>query len=279
MYKFAVFGYPIQHSYSPQLHQIFAEQTHIAHHGFRYTKECIEPAHFQQQVRAFFQQGGNGLNITVPFKQEAFTMAQAITDRAQAAGAVNTLWLKDNILFGDNTDGIGLVKDIRRLGIALESPILLIGAGGAAKGVALPLLQAGCTQLHIANRTESKAVELIESVRAYSADIPLSASGLENIPPQAWTIIINASASSLSTEELAIPSRIFAHCALAYDMVYHKTASTPFLQQAQHHGAKQCADGLGMLVYQGAEAFSIWTGKYPKAKAALTELRTILQQA
>lgn len=272
--KFAVFGNPIHHSYSPKMHHLFAQQCGIE--NFLYEKTLVQEEAFEQTVLDFFAQGGKGLNITVPFKLKAFNLAQHLTDRAKAAGAVNTLWMQEDSLWGDNTDGIGLVRDIQRLGIALNQKILLIGAGGASRGAILPLIKAGCTHLHIANRTESKAQALIEPFLGY-ASTHLSASDLNHIPTETWDIIINASASSLANASLPIADSIFQHAQLAYDMLYSADAQTAFLQQAKTAGAKLCADGLGMLVYQGAEAFQIWNKLAPNPEEVLLLLRQDLQ--
>lgn len=286
--RFAVFGNPIKHSYSPTMHHLFAEQCGLT--SFRYTKELVEENAFEQTVHHFFAQGGKGLNITVPFKLKAYELAtHHLTPRALAAGAVNTLWLENNNIHGDNTDGIGLIKDIMRLGISLKDKrVLLIGAGGASRGAMLPLLEAGCHHLHIANRTESKAVQMIESFLALQEQYPaltsvsiypeqFSYSSLTDIPDE-WDVIINASASSLSQERLPVPATIFAKAALAYDMLYTPTSETVFLLQAKQAGAAQCSDGLGMLVYQGAEAFAIWNHQYPNPEPVLKALRQALQQ-
>lgn len=272
MKKFAVFGNPIKHSYSPKMHQLFAEYCGLK--NFSYIKTCVDIDAFEQTVKDFFAQGGTGLNITVPFKLNAFKLADILSERASSAGAVNTLWHKDGKIHGDNTDGIGLVNDIKRLGITLnQARILLIGAGGASRGAILPLIEAGCSHLHIANRTEQKAHKIIQS---FTHIKQLSASNLHHITGQ-WDIVINASASSLSADELPLPTTVFNRVKLAYDMLYTADAQTPFTQQAHQHGALQCADGLGMLVYQGAEAFSIWNGIYPNPEEVLDILRKELQ--
>lgn len=289
--QFAVFGNPIKHSYSPIMHQLFARQCGLE--NFSYVKTLVEEIAFEKTVYAFFEQGGKGLNITVPFKLKAFKLAEKhLTTRAQAAGAVNTLWYKDNIIHGDNTDGIGLVRDIVRLGINPQGKrILLIGAGGASRGAILPLITAGCSHLHIANRTAAKAQQVVSEFeqlrinkvnKGITTDIipsihQLSASSLNDIEGT-WDIIINASASSLANEEIPVPPTIFAQTALVYDMLYTPTAQTSFLTQAKKYGAKYCADGLGMLVYQGAEAFTLWTHCHPQPELVLTALRQMLQQ-
>lgn len=273
--RFAVFGNPIKHSYSPKMHHLFAEQCGLT--NFSYVKTLVEENSFEKTVQDFFNQGGIGLNITVPFKLRAFQLANKLTPRAKAAGAVNTLWFQEGLIHGDNTDGVGLVKDIIRLGVDISSKrILLIGAGGASRGVILPLIEAGCRHLHIANRTASKAQTMIDSF-APLLSCSLTASGLEDITGS-WDIIINASASSLSNEEIPVPSHIFSNALLAYDMLYTPSSNTAFLSQATKYGARLCSDGLGMLVYQGAEAFFIWNKQYPNPEPVLNALRHDLLQ-
>ena len=256
--NFAVMGNPIQHSYSPLLHSLFAKQAGLA---INYEKMLVPLDGFEAAVQTFFSQGGKGLNITIPFKLRAYEQAKAnLSRRAQSAGSVNTLWMEDGQLHGCNTDGIGMVNDIRRQGIALEDKrILLLGAGGAARGVVLPLLETGCRQLLIVNRTASKATALATQCLA---ELPqytsvLSAGGFEHIQGQ-WDIVINATSSSLQQHALPLPAGLFAHNSLAYDMVYTPENDTPFLQQARQDGATMASDGLGMLVYQGSESFFIW---------------------
>ncbi|ETD72159.1 shikimate 5-dehydrogenase [Pelistega indica] len=280
--KFSVFGNPIKQSYSPKMHLLFAESCGLK--NVEYTKTLVPLDAFPQTVHHFFQQGGHGLNVTVPFKLEAFELAkQHLTPRAQAAGAVNTLWYQDNLIHGDNTDGISLVKDILRQGISLKQKILLIGAGGAARGAILPLIQAGCTHLHIANRSPNKAADLADIfntlIRQTETDLicKITSSDLNNIVGE-WDIIINASSSSLGGEPLNIADNVIAHCQFAYDMLYTATGITPFLQQALEHGVKHYSDGLGMLVYQGAEAFAIWTKKYPNPEPVIDILRQEIAQ-
>ncbi|MFV9475160.1 shikimate dehydrogenase [Advenella sp. RU8] len=256
--NFAVMGNPIKHSYSPRLHALFAKQAGLNIH---YEKILVPLDGFEIAVKTFFEQGGKGLNITVPFKLQAYELAKAnLSPRARLAGSVNTLWMKSGHLHGCNTDGIGMVNDIQRQGISLENKkILLLGAGGAARGVILPLLETGCRQLLIVNRTATKASELVQQCLT---DLPqyagvLSAGGFEQIQGQ-WDLVINATSSSLQQNALPLPTGLFTNNSLAYDMVYTPENDTPFLQQARQDGATLTSDGLGMLVYQGAESFFIW---------------------
>lgn len=272
----AVFGYPIAQSVSPTLHAIAAQQSGL---NLQYDKVEVKPEDFNETVQQFFAEGGRGLNITIPFKLEAFELAKNhLTDRAKAAQAVNTLWSKDGEIYGDNTDGIGLVNDIQNQGHQIQGKkVLLIGAGGAARGALLPLLEAGCAALHIANRTAGKAEALAEQAQALNqGNTAISAGGLDDIPGQ-WDIVINASASSLEDAPLAIPATIFADNALAYDMVYRPGGNTAFLTQSKSLGAKHQLDGLGMLVGQGVESFRVWHGLEVDATHVLRELREAIQ--
>ena len=272
----AVFGYPIAQSVSPTLHSIAAKQTGL---NLQYDKVEVKPDDFRNTVKQFFDNGGRGLNITIPFKLEAFELAKEnLTERAKSAQAVNTLWFENDAIHGDNTDGIGLVNDIKNHGHDIvHKRILLIGAGGAARGALLPLLDAGCSALHIANRTVSKADDLAEQARKLCTDsTKITSSGLEDIPGQ-WDIVINSSASSLEQVTLPIPENLFSADALAYDMVYKANGSTPFLEQSQAFGASHLLDGLGMLVGQGLESFKIWHGLEADATKVLAELRLAMQ--
>lgn len=267
----AVVGNPIAHSRSPDIHHAFAQQ-----HGLDllYEKIKAEPTDFAEQVTQFFNQGGKGLNITVPFKETAFAMAQQLSTRAQLAGAVNTLWVENQVLHGCNTDGMGLVSDLVRLGFApKEQRILLIGAGGAAKGVILPLLEAGAKQIHIINRTAAKAHELKEqilsSVPNYAKQ--LSAGELSQTTGE-WDIVINATSAGLHQQSPLQQALHFSQKSLAYDMVYG-AQPTAFMESCAHQGATQCADGLGMLVGQAAQSFYIWHQLVVDPEPVLQQLR------
>ena len=272
----AVYGYPIAQSVSPTLHALAAKQSNLA---LQYDKVEVQPDEFAQTVKQFFEEGGRGLNITIPFKIDAFELAKSnLTPRAQAAQAVNTLWYEDGAIHGDNTDGIGLVNDIHNHGHIIRGKnVLLIGAGGAARGALLPLLEAGCDALHIANRTAAKADELAEQAKHLATPTTrITSSGLADIPRQ-WDIVINSSASSLEQSSLPLPETIFAEHALAYDMVYNANGSTAFLEQAKAYGAEHLLDGLGMLVGQGLESFKIWHQVEADAAKVLSELRQAMQ--
>ncbi|ALM84987.1 shikimate dehydrogenase [Bordetella sp. N] len=275
--KYAVIGNPVAHSRSPQIHALFARQTGIA---LEYGLLPAPLDGFTATVRDFFAQGGGGLNVTVPFKQEAWQLAQAnLSDRARLAGAVNTLWQRDGVLHGCNTDGVGLVQDLRRLGADLQGArLLLLGAGGAARGVLQPLAQAGCARLHIVNRTADRARDLASDwLQASGATTPaVSAGGLDEAALGGpWDIVVNATSSSLTDAPPDLPAGLYAPGALAYDMMYG-AQPTAFMRQATADGAAQCADGLGMLVGQAAESFHIWHGVRPDPEPVLHALRAAL---
>jgi len=262
--RYAVFGHPIAHSKSPLIHAAFAQET-----GQDMTYEAVlAPLDgFAASVAQFVAMGGRGANVTVPFKEEAFRLASRLSLRAQRAGAVNTLSFEADGIVGDNTDGAGLVADLtRNLHCALAGKrILLLGAGGAARGVIEPLLEQHPAELVIANRTVSRAQELANlfgrGVRACgfdAADTP-------------FDLVINATAASLAGELPPLSPRVFAAGALAYDMMYGH--DTPFLSFARTHGAAT-ADGLGMLVEQAAEAFHVWRGIRPDTAPVIAALRT-----
>ena len=271
--SFAVVGNPVKHSRSPRIHALFAEQLGI---DLRYDRLESPLDQFASTVRHFFNQGGRGLNVTVPFKLEARDLASAhLSPRAQQAMAVNTLWLQDGALHGCNTDGVGLVADLlRQSAILLDANVLLVGAGGAARGVIGPLLDAGCSQLRVVNRTASRAHELIQAWPDFSKR--LSAGGLsEAATPDGWDIVINASASSLSDQVPELPGGLYAPDSWAYDMMYDCKA-TPFMDQALSDGAKLSSDGLGMLVGQAAESFYIWHGVKPDVSSVINKVRAEL---
>ncbi|MDR3324132.1 MAG: shikimate dehydrogenase [Zoogloeaceae bacterium] len=272
---YAVFGHPVAHSKSPRIHAEFAAQTGQALH---YEARLVPLPGFVDAVRQFVTEGGRGANVTVPFKEEAFRLCESpgntLTPRARQAGAVNTLkFSPQGGILGDNTDGAGLVRDMEtNLGFSLAGRrILLLGAGGAARGVLTPLLERQPSQLTIANRTAAKAKTLATAFAPLAA-CPLSGAGLEDLVGQAFDVLINATAASLENAALPLPAEIFAPGCLAYDLMYGK-GETPFLRQARHTGAAHLADGLGMLVEQAAEAFLLWRGLRPDTHALLHRLR------
>ena len=262
---YAVAGNPIGHSKSPLIHQQFAEQAQQAIHYGRLQPDLDG---FAKAAKSFFAAGGKGMNVTVPFKLDAQVFADQLTDRARLAGAVNTLWIQDGKIYGDNTDGAGLVRDLLAQGIDIHAArILLLGAGGAARGVIGPLLESGPKCLVIANRSAAKADELVTLFADLAArkEVALESrtlADLESIDKtsHAFDLVINATAAGLSDESPlsdAAVAQVFKPGSFAYDMVYGKT--TAFMKQALQGGAR-ISDGLGMLVEQAADAFLLWRG-------------------
>jgi shikimate dehydrogenase len=253
--QFAVVGNPIEHSRSPELHQAFAKTSGIDLH---YSKRLAPLDGLTANINEFFAQGGTGLNVTVPFKEQAYILCNVLTPRAQVARAVNTLWQQDGKLHGDNTDGQGLVDALNALGWPLQqAKILILGAGGATRGVMLPLAQAGASYIVIANRTLSRAQQLINDVQPFINTAQLSAIALDNLTGQ-FDLIINATSASLTGETLQLPPAL--HFQHAYEMAYGKPSS--FLDQATQRGVPS-SDGFSMLVGQAIEAFYIWNGVKP----------------
>ncbi|EGU33382.1 shikimate 5-dehydrogenase [Vibrio sp. N418] len=269
--RYAVFGNPIGHSKSPFIHTLFARQTN---QPLTYTAELAPVDGFNESAQAFFADRGRGCNVTVPFKEAAYLFADRLTERAQLAGAVNTLKkLDDGIILGDNTDGEGLVQDLLQYQVPLkDARILIIGAGGAARGVIKPLLDQQPSQLVISNRTFSKAEQLAQMFQPYGNVV---AAAMEEID-QAFDVIINSTSASLSGELPAISSQIFASHSSVYDMMYGQ-GKTTFNQWALEQGATCVYDGLGMLVGQAAESFMLWRGLRPGTKQILRELRKNLE--
>jgi shikimate dehydrogenase len=272
MEQYAVFGNPIAHSKSPFIHLRFAQQLKIEH---PYGRVLAPLDAFNETLDAFIAAGGKGCNVTVPFKEDAFARADELTERAALAGAVNTLKrLEDGRLLGDNTDGIGLLSDLERL--AFIKPgyrVLLIGAGGAARGVLLPLLSLDCA-VTVTNRTFARAQELA-ALFAHTGSI--TARPMDALAGEAFDLIINATSSGINGEIPAIPSSLInlkVHC---YDMFYQK-GNTAFLTWCEQHGAKQRADGLGMLVAQAAHAVLLWHGVLPNITPVIDALKKELAQ-
>lgn len=267
MKKFAVFGNPISHSKSPFIHNLFAKQTGCS---LSYETMLSPRNHFKEMVKAFFAEGADGANVTTPFKEEAYALSNELTDRAQIAGAVNTLKRKiDGSLLGDNTDGIGLVSDLQRLNmLKAHQRVLLIGAGGAARGVIQPLLDADIT-LVITNRTLDKAVNLVKTFSRYG---DITAYSMNEINNQQVDLIINATTTGLQREIPKIPASLIKPNTACYDMFY-EAQLTPFLQWAKQQGATKIADGLGMLVGQAAHSFYLWNNIMPDIEYAINVLR------
>ena len=270
---YAVFGNPVAHSKSPLIHAAFAAATG---QDLTYEARLAPVDGFARAVADFVAAGGKGANVTVPFKEEAFRLSGSLSERAARAGAVNTLVFRDGAIFGDNTDGAGLVRDItHNLGFSLAGKrILLLGAGGAARGVIAPLFGERPAALRIANRSAGKATDLAAAFSDLAAaqGVAIDAGSFEATAGQAFDVVINATSASLSGAGLPLPAAIFAPGSLAYDMMYGK-GETPFLGQSRAQGAAHLADGLGMLVEQAAEAFFVWRGLRPQTATLLAELR------
>ncbi len=266
MKQFAVFGNPVSHSLSPYIHGLFAMQV-----GIKQTYRAIEAPldAFENTLDAFFASGAQGANITAPFKERAFIQAHNLTERACTAGAVNTLkQLNAGYLLGDNTDGIGLLTDLKYLKfIQPQQCILLVGAGGAAKGVIPSLLSSGC-RLTITNRTFSKAQKLAEMFKLYGK---IDALALDMLKEKRFNLVINATSSGSNGEVPALPATIFNNQVYCYDMFY-AASHTAFLMSAIQQGVTHYADGLGMLVWQAAYAFKLWHGVMPEVIPVLTQL-------
>ncbi len=265
---YAVVGNPVAHSKSPRIHAEFARQTG---QDLAYEAILAPLDGFARAVEAFRARGGRGMNVTVPFKLEAYRYCGEHTPRAERAGAVNTLRFEPGRVLGDNTDGVGLTRDIEaNLGVGLQGArVLLLGAGGAARGALLPVLERGPAQLVIANRTPERAAELRALFPEFAS---LEGGGYETLGRRQFDVVINATSASLTNALPPIPPQAFAPGALAYDMMYGR-ASTPFLAFARAHGAGRCADGLGMLVEQAAESFFVWRGVRPDTAPVIEMLR------
>lgn len=269
--RYCVLGNPVAHSRSPAIHAQFAAQSG---QDLVYEALLAPLDGFADTVRGFIAAGGKGANVTVPFKEEAFRLSNRLSPRAERAGAVNTLTFSADGITGDNTDGAGLVRDIEaNLGFSLAGKrILLLGAGGAARGVIAPLLACKPAGLTIANRSADKAQALAEQFSDIAA---VDAGNFAKTAGSRFDVIINATSASLAGEALPLPAGIFAPGGLAYDMMYGK-GETPFLALARAQGAAHLADGLGMLVEQAAEAFLVWRGVRPDSRPVLAALRTQL---
>jgi len=267
---YAVFGNPIAHSKSPLIHAAFARQTG---QDLDYRAILAPMDGFAASLRDFIAAGGRGANVTVPFKEAAFRLATRLSPRATLAGAVNTLLISAGEILGDNTDGAGMMRDITvNLGCPIEGRrVLLLGAGGAARGVIGPLLDARPQALVVANRTEAKAQAL---ANAFAHLGPISGSGFAQLAGQSFDLVIDATSASLGGADgdmPPLPEGLFATGSLAYSMMYGK--ETAFLRFARMQGAGQIAEGLGMLVEQAAEAFHLWRGVRPDVVPVMDMLR------
>lgn len=266
--QYGVVGHPISHSWSPFIHGLFAKQTD---QSLVYRLYDIQPENFRAHVLEFFTRGGRGLNVTVPHKEAAAELANDLTTRADRAGAVNTLILnEDHTLLGDNTDGHGLVTDLsKNLGLKITNQrVLILGAGGATRGVIGPLLTLGPTELVIANRTPERAVNLAS---LFSDLGPVRGCGFEQVGDEPFDILINATAAGLSGSVPDVAGGVIASHSVCYDMSYSKSA-TPFVTWAIEQGCARAHKGWGMLVEQAAESFTLWRGVRPDTEPVLAAL-------
>ncbi len=273
--RYAVFGNPIKQSKSPAIHTLFAAQTG---QDMQYRAVRVELDGFEQAARRFFDGDGAGLNITIPFKTDAYEFADTLSKRATRAGAVNTLTQQDDGgITGDNTDGVGLVRDmVVNLGWAIQGKrILVVGAGGAVRGVLDPLLREHPAQLLIVNRTAARAESLAEQFGDMGT---LRGGGFELIGERQFDLVINATSTGLSGELPTLPSSLLTEKSCCYDMVYG-AQPTPFMRWSAHHAAWAVADGLVMLVEQAAESFFIWRGVRPETRPVIHQVRETLDAA
>lgn len=266
--RYLVVGNPIAQSRSPQIHQQFAEQTG---EDISYQAKLVDLEGFEKAATEFFEGGGKGMNITMPFKQDAYRFAHRLSSGARIAGAVNTLMAGENgEIVGHNTDAAGLIADLLRQGQTIAAQnILILGAGGAVRGVLEPLLQAAPSKLTIANRTFEKAQQLATGFAGYG---PIQACSMQELGSESFDLIINGTSTSLAGAALDLPAGILAPNSFCYDMVY-AAEPTPFMNWAISQGAA-ASDGLGMLVGQAAESFRIWRGTSPNFVKAIATLRS-----
>ena len=268
---YAVVGNPISHSKSPRIHSLFASETG---EPVEYTAIQAPLDDFAGTVRQFFERGGKGLNVTVPFKEDAWKLADRRTERAENAGAANTLYLDDEgRLTADNTDGCGIVRDlVVNHGVVLgQARILVLGAGGAVRGVLGPILAEHPAAITIANRTVAKADALVKLFKPVAGETALSACGFDQ-PREPFDVIINGTSASLQGDLPPLSPEVLGEQTVVYDMMY-SLQTTTFNQWALEQGAQIVHDGLGMLVEQAAESFRIWRGISPATRPVIEELR------
>jgi shikimate dehydrogenase len=265
--RYAVIGNPISHTKSPLIHGAFAE---ACGQPIEYTAIEGPLEGFAGAVRAFRDAGGRGMNVTAPFKLQAYELAEQRSERARCAGAVNALKFEAGCIRADNFDGMGLVNDLRRnLGVAIAGKrVLLLGAGGAVRGALLPILGQGPRALVIANRTVAKAEALAEQFRPLG---PIRGCGYDRIGAESFDLVVNATSASLQGELPPVPASAFQPDGFAYELVYGK-GLTPFLRLAKAAGVERLADGVGMLVVQAAEAFLWWRGVRPDTRPVIEKL-------
>jgi shikimate dehydrogenase len=265
--KYAVAGFPVKHSWSPFIHGLFAKQTG---QNMVYRLLEIPPEHFRADVLAFFADGGKGLNVTLPFKQSAAQLVNKLSPRAEQAGAVNTIIRRENELIGDNTDGVGLVTDLdQNLGLPLKGKrVLMLGAGGASRGVIGPLLAAGVAGIHIANRSAPRAEELVEIFKPLGA---VTCSAFDAVVGE-FDLVVNATSASMNGEVPPVPPTVIGERTVCYDMSYG-SGDTAFTMWAKGYGASLAITGWGMLVEQAAEAFFLWRGVRPQTRPVLDAIK------
>ena len=265
--RYAVFGSPIKHSKSPRIHQLFAEQTK---QSIEYTAQEVASEEFKMTVASFFNKGGKGLNCTLPLKELAWAYADNSTERAELSKAVNTLILQeDGSILGDNTDGCGLVTDLTNNGIKIkDARILILGAGGACRGILAPLLELSPYHMVLANRTTNKAIDLAAE---FSLLGDVDGCGFADLKKERFDLIVNATSSSLNDEMPPIPDQALAENGVCYDLAYGNRP-TSFVRWGAARRAKKSLDGLGMLVEQAAEAFFLWRKVRPQTKPVIAAL-------
>lgn len=266
--KYAVIGNPIVQSKSPEIHLQFAEQFN---HQISYQKILAEENSFNSAINSFIGLGGLGMNVTAPFKLNAAQISDSLSERAKSAQAVNTLIFKNSKIYGDNTDGLGLVRDIEinQNFLFANKKVLIIGAGGACRGILLPILETRPAKLLVINRTAKRAQELAAQ---FAGVFSIAAGGFDASQGQSFDIVINATSAGLDGSSLPPQNFIYSANSLAYDLVYSKKP-TLFMQQAKQTGASKISDGLGMLVEQAAYAYKLWHGVMPKTLPVLAKLR------
>ena len=269
--RYAVIGNPIEQSKSPLIHTAFAQ---VTGQDIEYTKVLGPMGGFAKTVDAFRASGGKGMNVTAPFKLDAFAYATDLAPSAQMAGAVNAMKFEGDKVYAENFDGVGLVRDVvHNLGFALRGQrVLLLGAGGATRGALLPMLAEQPAELVIVNRTVAKAEELAALGRQHqSGQVPVKGVGYDQLKGQQFDVVFNATSASLTAELPPLPASVFAPDALAYELAYGK-GLTPFLKLAQQAGVTRLADGVGMLAEQAAEAFLWWRGVRPDTAEVIRQL-------